>query len=714
MDRPLDVSALPLDEMIGREWLATNALGGYASSTVPCLNTRKYHGLLVAAMAPPVRRMVLLSRVEETLYRDGWPFPLATNEYPGTIHPEGHRLLRAFAHGPFPRWAYQGEGWALEKSLHLLRGQNTVCLAYTLLGGGRPLEMELRPLLALRPIHDLMYQWQGRLSVEDGPPAQTRHGNVRAYGAGRTHRVPATGRTPEVFFAHDGAFEAAPAWYFNTIYRRDQERGYAGLEDLWMPGVVKFTLSPGKTVYFACSTDPIDLARVVEQVEASDAAAGDLTTPSAAPRAESPRAGDKADEIFPALARAAGQFVVLPRGGADGAAAVVAQYPWAAPSGRDAMVAFGGLFCATGRLAEGAGLLLSLAGHLRDGLLPSRFPEDGSAPVYHGADVSLWFVNAVHQYLRHGGDEAAVRRHLYGPIVSIVEHYRAGTRLGIAADGDGLISTREPGVGTTWMDAGAGDAVATPRAGRPVELNALWYNALCVASELADRFGDAERASEFLALSVVVKEAFNRRFWNPEWVCCFDVVGDAGDGAADDASIRPNQLLATGLPFPVLELDRHELVLEWVTTALLTPFGVRTLAGDDPKYQGRYGGDAAARDKAHHNGSAFPWLLGPLVTTFLRVRGRGAAARAAATAMLRPCIDHLLGPGTGQLPELFDGNAPHAPGGAPASAVSVAEILRCYVEDILDDRPAVAAPALSLTLGDLSDVAPGVQEQKRG
>jgi len=422
MDKPLDVSALPFDEMIGREWLATNALGGYASSTVPCLNTRKYHGLLVAALAPPVHRMVLLSRVEETLYRDGWPFPLASNEYPGTVHPEGYRLLRAFSHEPFPRWAYQGDGWAVEKSLHLLRGQNTVCLAYTLLGGEKPLDMELRPLLALRGIHELMYQWQGRLTAEDLGGADTRQGNVHAYAQGRCHRVPPTGRTPEVFFAHDGAFEQQATWYFNTIYRREQERGYRGLEDLWMPGVVRYKLSPGKTVYFVCSADPIDLDGVIRQVEQRDASVDALTAVVAPAPAErdgkdAARRAAPSDAVYASLARAAEQFVVaVPRDGSNGAASVIAQYPWAPPRGRDALFAFGGLFCVTGRLDEGCALLTSLAGKLQDGLLPSEFPEDGSAPVYHGADVSLWFVNAVHQYLRHGRahHRALPRRHEAG------------------------------------------------------------------------------------------------------------------------------------------------------------------------------------------------------------------------------------------------------------------------------------------------------------
>jgi predicted glycogen debranching enzyme len=701
----LDVSALPFDEMIGREWLATNALGGYAASTVPCVNTRKYHGLLVAAMAPPVRRMVLLSRVEETLFRDGWPYPLASNEYPGTIHPEGYRHLRAFDHQPTPRWLYQGEGWTVEKSLHLLRGHNTVCLAYTLLGGDQPLDFELRPLLALRPIHDLMYQWNGRLGVEDAPVAPTRQGNVRAYNQSHSHRVPPTGRTPEVFFAHDGAFDPQATWYFNTIYRREQERGYRGLEDLWMPGVVRYKLAPGTTVYFACSADPIDLAAVIRQVREQDAATVTLSAPTP-PRAAPP--APAGDTILAELAQAADRFVVaIPRDGSlgtPGGVSVIAQYPWSPPQPRDALIGFGGLFLATGRLSEGAALLTSLAAKLQDGLLPSEFPEDGSAPLYHGADVSLWFVNAVHQYLRRGGDEAVVRRHLYEPVVRIIDAYRAGTGLGIRCDADGIVSTREDGVGTTWMNCKSADGAATPRAGRPVELNALWYNALRVAADLSERLGRADRAGEYGALADSVYDAFNERFWNPNWVCCFDVVAD--DPANNDASIRPNQLLAASLPFPVLDLGRHELVLEWVTTALLTPLGVRTLAPDDPNYHARYGGNPQARDRAHHNGPAYPWLLGPLVTTYIKVRGRGQAARAAALAMLRPCLDYLAGAGGGQLPELFDGTAPQLPGGAPASALSAAELLRCYAEDIADEVPTPDGPALTITLGDLSNVSP--------
>src|SRR5688500_9264019 len=243
---PTDGSGHRLDDLLRREWLVTNHLGGYASSTVPGCNTRKYHGLLVAAMAPPVRRMVLLSRVEEAVHCDGWPFPLACNEYPGTVHPEGHRFLRAFAHEPGPRWAYQGENWTLEKQLVLLRGRNTVVLTYSLLGGNRAVELELRPLFALRPIHDLTYQWNGRVQAEPvASPSQSQAQTPLTTAdvdpdapPGGHWRVPATSRTPEVFFASGGAFTAEPNWYFNMIYRREQERGYAGLEDLWTPGAI--------------------------------------------------------------------------------------------------------------------------------------------------------------------------------------------------------------------------------------------------------------------------------------------------------------------------------------------------------------------------------------------------------------------------------------------------------------------------------------------
>jgi predicted glycogen debranching enzyme len=366
------------------------------------------------------------------------------------------------------------------------------------------------------------------------------------------------------------------------------------------------------------------------------------------------------------------------------------QYPWNAPSPRPALAGFAGLYLVPNRIADARSLLLALVPRLREGLLPTEFPEDGSEPVYAGADVALWFVNAVYQYLAYTGDAPTVRRHPLESVYAIIDHYRRGTDLGIRTDDDGLLASGVAGQGVTWMDAKSGDWVATPRLGRAVEVNALWYNALCVAAELARRFEGpdrVDRSADYAALARSAREAFNRRFWNDAAGCCYDVLGDQ-DGSTD-ASIRPNQLLAISLPFAVLSPDRHGRVVERVRQELLTPVGVRTLAPSDPHYHGRYEGDAHARDRAYHNGPGFPWLLGPLVTAVVRTFGRGPAVLEQARAILGPSLDRLRGDGLGHLHELFDGDAPHAPGGATTAPLAVAEILRCYAEDLLGRNPAL-------------------------
>jgi predicted glycogen debranching enzyme len=651
---PIDLSALSLDAQFSREWLAVNHLGGYAASTLPGCNTRKYHGLLIAAMSPPVHRMVLLSRVEETVFYDGWPHALACNEYPDAIHPQGYRLLRAFSADPFPRWAYQNEGWTIEKQLRLLKGENTVVLSYTLIGSAKPIELEVRPLFALRGIHELMYQWNAPLAPEQLGPGH--------------HHIKATHATPEVFFAHDGKFAGEGYWYLNTIYRREQERGYSGLEDLWSPGVVRFALAPGQTVNFVCSSDPIDLARVLAE---ADRQADAAVVPAVG--------GEAPDEALAALSRAAEQFVVADR---DGRPTLMSGYPWSGPSGRDAMINLTGLLLVPGKLATAKALLERFAGLLVDGLLPSEFPVDGSGPRYRGADVSLWYVNAVREYLRYSNDDQTVQR-LYDTVDAILTAYEKGTSLGIRVDAEGLLSSGAPGIATTWMNAETVDAPVTPRAGRAVELNALWYNALRIGADLAKRFHQPVRAEQLFTLANKAKFAFNRRFWSEAARCCFDVVTDSGA----DPAVRPNQLFAISLPYPVLNLDRHAAVLTTVREQLLTPLGLRSLSPRDPSYQGRYGGPVTARDRAYHQGSVYPWLLGPFVSAFVRVYGRSQPTRTQAAAMLEGCLDVARGPAGGQIHELFDGDAPHHRGGLTASARSVAEILRAYAEDVLDLGP---------------------------
>jgi predicted glycogen debranching enzyme len=668
-----EFSAWPFEGLLGREWLATNAIGGFASSTLAGLNTRKYHGLLVAALTPPARRMVLLSRVEETVHAGGQTIGLAVNEYPGAVHPQGHRYLRRFQNDPYPRWIYAADGWIIQKTLCLLRGESTVCLSYRAVEAASELDFEVRPLFALRPIHELMYQWNGRLEAQ-----------VPAGAGAGLHRIGPTSRTPEVFFAHDGAFMAEGLWYLSTIYRHEQERGYAGLEDLWSPGVVRWRLTAGQTVHLVCSSEPVDLDRVISEAERQDArpspvpdqlAAGANTLDAASP--------------LPALVRASAQFIVRTR---DGSPLILAGYPWTCASARDALIAMPGVMLATGRLAEARAMLGSLGLAVRDGLVPGTLAESGDGWSYDAADAPLWFAYAVQQYFRYSRDPDAAAE--FYPILSaILNAWQRGTHLGIRVDHDGLVRSAAPGAATSWMDARHDEWVITPRQGKTVELNALWHNALHVTADLAIRLGLVARGEELLVRARQMAAAFNARFWNPSANCCFDVVEDHGG----DPSVRPNQILAVSLPYPVLDLPRQAAVVEKVIGCLLTPKGVRTLSPHDPRYQGRYSGSPISRDRALHQGSAYPWLLGPLVGAYLRIHGRGAQARARAMEMLQGATDYLRDEGMGQAPQLFDGDAPHAAGGLLASAVSVGELLRCYVEDILDQATPAPPPPVSVT-----------------
>jgi predicted glycogen debranching enzyme len=364
------------------------------------------------------------------------------------------------------------------------------------------------------------------------------------------------------------------------------------------------------------------------------------------------------------------------------------------------MISLAGLLLVSGRYEEARALLEARAGLLDRGVMPSLLPEDSARPLYQGADTSLWFINAVNQYVQYTGEEAAARR-LLGAIDGIIDHYRGGTHLGISAGSDGLIRTQVDGMPTTWMDAKLVDCIVTPRAGRPVEINALWYNGLRIGADLHRRYGTAERARELSNLAEAVQGAFNRRFWNEDLQCLYDVVSDGGA----DASVRPNQIFAVSLAYPVLWEQRHAAVVKMVNDDLRTPFGVRTLSPRDSAYQGRYQGNVESRDRAYHQGSAYPWLLGPLVTALVKTNGRTPETIKAAREMLRPCIEHMRGEALGLICELFDGDAPHRPGGALASAPAAGELLRAWAEDVLGVAPprpgspaaeAVAAPVATV------------------
>ncbi len=627
-----------------REWLETNGLGGYASSTIPCLNTRRYHGLLVAPTHPPTGRRVLLSRLEETLVVAGERIELSTNRYPGGLHPEGYRFLGGFRVDPFPTWIFEAGGATLEKTLFMVHGENTTVVGYRLLSAGTA-RLEVRPLIAFRDHHALTRE---NGALDPGVAVDPGAATVAPYPG-----------LPPLHVAHDGGLALTGHWYRSFEYDEERRRGFDFTEDLFQPFVLTFDLAGaahrGATV--------IASTRRHTSAEIHLLTKNELTR-----RRELALAVGGEYPSLPLLARAADQFLVA----RDGGTTVIAGYPWFSDWGRDAMISLPGLTLATGRPEMARKILFSWARHASEGMVPSHFPDEDGSPGYNAVDATLWFIEAVRRFVEATGDAEWVRQRLWGVLSEVLDRHVAGTRFGIHLDTDGLLVSGAPGVALTWMDARVDGEPVTPRRGKPVEVEALWFNALRTMEELAGRFGEAAAAARFGAMAAQARESFLRLFPDERGGGLFDVV----DGGTRDPSIRPNQLFAASLPHSMLDEEMARSVLAVVTRDLLTPYGLRTLSPRDPRYVGRYDGDAGARDRAYHQGTVWPWLLGPFVDALLRVKGDSPRTRAEVRALLRPLLDFLPAEGVGQLPELFDGDPPHRPGGCPAQAWSVAEVLR--------------------------------------
>jgi predicted glycogen debranching enzyme len=635
-----------LDAATQREWLETNGIGGFASSTVSGANTRRYHGLLTAALRPPVGRQTLLSKLEETLIVDGRRYELSTNCYePLVIHPEGYRITREFRLDPFPVFVFAFEGVEIEKSIFMIHGENSVVVQYALRNaGGRTVNMEIRPLIAFRDFHALTHQ-NGALDARVDLGESTA--SVAPYAG-----------LPALHFAHD-AQRVYPdgCWYRNFRYDRERERGLDASEDLYNPFTLYFDLSGRPTVSVIASTEPHDVRQVdaYRQAEIARRRAVVESSPSK-------------DEFVTALVAAADQFVVR-RGKRS---SIIAGYHWFADWGRDTMIALPGLTLCTGRREEARGILLEYAACIDRGMLPNRFPDAGQPPEYNSIDATLWYFEAI----RALEEPDFVCENLYGKLKEIVDWFERGSRYGIHVDSDGLLSAGESGVQLTWMDAKVGDWVVTPRIGKPVEVQALWYNALCILEDFARQFGDAE-AARYAQMADAAAASFCPLFWNPESNCLYDVI--APDGAPD-ASLRPNQIFAVSLPYSMLAADRARQVVDLVRRELFTPGGLRTLAPGDPAYRGRYEGDPRSRDGAYHQGTVWPWLMGPFITAYLKTHGE--AGRAQAKTWIAGFNGHLTQAGLGQISEIYDGDFPEEPRGAIAQAWSVAELLRAALEVI--------------------------------
>jgi predicted glycogen debranching enzyme len=635
------------EELEGREWLESNGLGGYAASTFSGANSRRYHGVLVAAMSPPVGRRVLLSKLDESLRSGGRSTELADNRFPGRVNVNAANSLASFGRDLFPVLEFEAAGARLRKTVAALHGENSTLIRYELLAGPADLSLDLKPLLAPRGIHELSranpaLRWDFR------------------FERGLLRLNPYEGG-PDVFiYVPASTFVPAPAWYFRFQYQRELERGLDHEEDLFTYGHFELPLRPGQALTVIVSTgDPSgrDAGRLWEaETKRREALRGALHPGPGAPRR---------------LALAADQFLV--RRGTD-PGTVIAGYPWFEDWGRDTMIALRGLCLSTGRTREARDILSAFLGSLSQGMLPNRFPEAGSAPEYNSVDATLWLFVAVYDYYRKTGDRAFVLQTCLPALLDILDRHGKGTRFGIRVAEDGLLSAGEPGVQLTWMDAKVGDWVVTPRQGKPVEVNALWYNALRITGELAQAAGQSGPAGDLSKRADGAREAFERVFWNAPAGCCYDVIGEDGP----DPSVRPNQIFCLSLPFPLLDADKSRLLLKTVEEQLLTPRGLRSLSPHDPRYVPRYEGGVAQRDGAYHQGTVWAWLLGPYLEALVRVRGE--EGKADARSILADFEPHLDEACLGTVSEIFDGEAPHAPRGCPAQAWSVAELLRVCLD----------------------------------
>ncbi|HET7378667.1 MAG TPA: amylo-alpha-1,6-glucosidase [Gaiellales bacterium] len=628
------------------EWLETDGRGAYASGTVSGIRTRRYHALLMTATHPPTGRVILVNGVEAWLEAGGQRVPITTQHYaPGVRVPETGITITAFTPDPWPRWAIRaGPGLELEHAVFLSPDIPVVVLSWRLATTRAGCRLSVRPLISGRDIHALHHE-----------------NPVFRFDADTTgDRVlwrPYTS-LPAILARSNGRYHHDPVWYRQFFYEEEAARGLDAVEDCAAPGVFEWDLSAGEATLVLTAPRHAAEATTFRQSFGRWLAA-------------TRRAEVRRRAAFPSrLYRAADAYVVRRGGGKT----IIAGYPWFTDWGRDTCIALRGLCLSTGRVKDAREILDAWSRTISVGMLPNRFIEQTGAAEYNSVDASLWFIIAVDALLRAAASVRPAisrkeRERLFGTVQGILTAYARGTRHGIRLDADGLLAAGEPGVPLTWMDVKIGDWVVTPRAGKPVEVQALWLNALAIGAATDARWAEPlERG----------RRAFADRFWNAAGGCLYDVIDVDHQRGVVDARLRPNQILAVGgLPLALIDGERAARVVDVVEQRLLTPLGLRTLSPDDPDYHPRYAGDARARDGAYHQGTAWPWLLGPFVDAWLRVHGDTNATRTAARQrFLDPLLAHLDQAGLGHIPEIADAEPPFTPRGCPFQAWSTAEALR--------------------------------------
>jgi predicted glycogen debranching enzyme len=629
------------------EWLEADGLGGFASGTTSGVRTRRYHALLLVAATPPAGRFVLVNGLDATVKTPEGEFALSSHRYaPGVVTGSADVRVERFSCDPWPTWVYRlRDGTRIVHDLCVTHGSARAVATWRLLDAQAGVRLRIRPLMSGRDYHALHHE--------------NPYFRFEPQEAGSGLRWMPYPGVPSITIRHNGRYRHEPDWYRRFQYDAERERGFDGIEDLASPGVFEYDLAAGEA-----------------QLTLS---AGDAPACTSVARCRAIERQRRAGFSSP-LERAADTYLVSRAQGRT----VIAGYPWFGDWGRDTFIAMRGLCLATGRLDDAREVLLSWAGQDSGGVLPNRFPDGGGAPEYNSVDASLWYIIAAHELMTvaagarrplTAGDQKTLR----AACARILRGYSAGTHHGIHQDDDGLLAAGEPGVQLTWMDARVGERVITPRIGKPVEIQALWINALRIASAWEPRWGEAfERA----------RRCFRQRFWNERDGCLYDVVDADHIPGRVDAAFRPNQVLAMGgLPLNLLSRERARRVLAGVEDRLSTPMGLRSLAPGEPGYAARYEGGPEQRDSVYHQGTVWPWLMGPFVEAWVRVRGDSAEARVEARRrFLEPMLAPLLEAGIGHISEVAHAEAPHTPGGCPFQAWSLGEALRL-------DRVVLAAPS---------------------
>ncbi len=652
---------------LDKEWLETNSIGGYSSSTVIGVNTRRYHGLLIADSDETEEQILFLSKLEEQIIIGEDSYYLSCNIYPDTIHPTGFIYLKEFRLDPFPTFVYKIDETEIEKKVFMVHGENTASIIYRVIEGAQDVTLRLRPLVAFRSYHSLLRK------NEEINKTFNVHGTVIDY------RPSEEGSS--LFFHHNGFhIKGTSLWYYNFIYPKESERGFDMEEDLFNPFEISYCLNKEKSAFLVATIKeqaPIN----AEHLEESELARRNIFIERytyLGNYSDNPSINTTA---YRYLIRSSDAFIIKHK---DGSNSIKGGYPWFKEWGRDSMISLAGLTLVMGRFDIARNVLKRYVRYIKNGQLPNYFSESTSIPVYNSIDTALWFFLAVYKYISYTNDFYFVVDELYEGLKEISRFFIMGNDASLRMDSDGLIYCSKEHAQGTWMDAQVEEVEVTPRFGKIVEINALWFNAVKLLELISRQCDEEENYKRYSKLSEKIKENFMPLFWNDRKQCLYDYV----DGNHKDDSIRPNQIWAVSIPFSLCPDMAKRSIVENVERELLTMNGLRSLSASDARYIEKYSGDWHSRDNAYHQGTVWPWLIGAFIDAYIKVNGHTSKSREVCEVLLKSLFHHVLNDaGLGYISEIFDGNFPHKARGCIAQAWSVAEVIRVYHEYVLTKKP---------------------------